>query len=239
VHLAGGRLIRTSRDGAAGGTAGVLEDYACVAEGLLVLSGVTGQARWTALAGELLETALTSFGDGHGGFYDTAADGERLFFRPAEPADNATPSGTFAVAGALLGYAALTGSARHREAAEAALGVLPAIAARYPRAAGEGLAVGEAWLAGPVEIAVVGRPDDARTRELHETALYAAPPGAVLALGDGVNAAVPLLVGRGLVGGAPAAYVCRQFACLAPVTTPQQLRTALAGPSSLPGAGSA
>jgi uncharacterized protein len=239
AHLTGGRLIRTSRDGAAGDTAGVLEDYACVAEGFLVLSGVTGEARWTALAGELLETALTSFGDGHGGFYDTAADGERLFFRPAEPADNATPSGTFAVAGALLSYAALTGSARHREAAEAALGVLPAIAARYPRAAGEGLSVGEAWLAGPVEIAIVGDPDDARTRELHETALHAAPPGAVLALGDGIDAAVPLLAGRGLVNGAPAAYVCRQFACLAPVTTPQELRSALAGPSSLRGARSA
>ena len=237
VHLGGGRLIRTSRDGTAGDTAGVLEDYACVAEGLLVLSGVTGEARWTALGGELLKTALTAFGDGHGGFYDTAADGERLFFRPAEPADNATPSGTFAVAGALLSYAALTGSARHRDAAQAALGVLPAIAARYPRAAGEGLAVGEAWLAGPAEIAVVGRLDDARTRELHETALYAAPPGAVLALGDGVEAAVPLLVGRGLVNGAPAAYVCRQFTCLAPVTTPQELRTALAGPSSLRAAG--
>jgi uncharacterized protein YyaL (SSP411 family) len=239
VHLAGGRLIRTSRDGTAGDTAGVLEDYACVADGLLVLSGVTGEARWTALAGELLETALTAFGDGHGGFYDTAEDGEQLFFRPAEPADNATPSGTFAVAGALLSYAALTGSARHRDAAGAALGVLPAISARYPRAAGEGLAVGEAWLAGPAEIAVVGRPDDARTRELHKTALLAAPPGAVLALGDGVDAAVPLLVGRGLVDGAPAAYVCRQFTCLAPVTTPQELTAALAGPSALRGAGSA
>ena len=239
VHLAGGRLIRTSRDGAAGDTAGVLEDYACVAEGFLVLSGVTGEARWLALAGDLLETALTAFGDGHGGFYDTAEDGERLFFRPAEPADNATPSGTFAVAGALLSYAALTGSARHREAAGAALGVLPAIAARYPRAAGEGLAVGEAWLAGPSEIAIVGDPDDERTGALHRTALHAAPPGAVLAVGDGVDATVPLLVGRGLVDGAPAAYVCRQFTCLAPVTTLQELRAALAGPSALRGAGSA
>ena len=158
------KLIRTSRDGYAGDTEGVLEDYACVAEGFLVLSGVTGEARWLTLAGELLETALEAFGDGAGGFYDTAADGESLIFRPADAADNATPSGTFAMAGALLSYAALTGSARHREAAEAALGVLPAIAARYPRAAGAGLAVAEAWLAGPAEIAIVGHEDDERTR---------------------------------------------------------------------------
>jgi hypothetical protein len=241
VHLADGRLIRTSRDGtagsstpsdgAAGSTAGVLEDYACVAEGFLTLSGMTGEARWLTLAGELLEVALAAFGDGSGGFYDTAADGEPMIFRPAEPADSATPSGTFAVAGALLGYSALAGSARHREAAAAALGVLPAIAARYPRAAGAGLAVAEAWLAGPAEIAVVGSPADERTRALHETALRAATPGAVLALGDGTEAAVPLLAGRGLVNGEPAAYVCRQFTCQAPVTTPEQLRKALAVPA--------
>jgi len=238
VHLTGGRLVRTSRDGTAGTSAGALEDYACVAEGFLTLSGVTGEARWMTLAGQLLEVALGSFGDGQGGFFDTAADDEPLIFRPADPADNATPSGTFAVAGALLRYSALTGSARHREAAGAALGVLPGIAARYPRAAGMGLAVAEAWLAGPPEIAIVGSPQDERTHALHETALHAAPPGAVLALGDGTGpadsgaagseAGVPLLAGLGLVNGAPAAYVCRQFTCQAPVITPEQLREALA-----------
>jgi uncharacterized protein YyaL (SSP411 family) len=236
-HRSGGRLIRTSRDGKAGDTAGTLEDYACVAEGFLTLSGVTGEARWLRRAADLLEVALGSFGDGEGGFYDTAADGEALIFRPADPADNATPSGTFALAGALLSYSALTGSARHREAAAGALGVLPGIAARYPRAAGAGLSVAEAILAGPAEIAVVGAPQDDRTRALHRTALHAAPPGAVLALGDGsqplgagdaLDGGVPLLDGRGLVNGAPAAYVCRQFTCQAPVTTPEQLRAVLA-----------
>jgi uncharacterized protein len=228
VHLVDGTLIRTSRHGAAGDTAGILEDYACVAEAFLVLSGMTGEGRWAALAEQLLDVALTEFGDGAGGFYDTAADGEPLIFRPADPADNATPSGTFAVTGALLRYATLTGSARYREAALAGLGVLPAIAARYPRAAGAGLAVAEAVLGGPVEIAVVGSAEDERTGELHRTALDAAPPGAVVAFGDGTGAQLALLEGRGLVGGAPAAYVCREFACRAPVTTPQQLRDALA-----------
>jgi uncharacterized protein len=234
VHLRGGKLVRTSRGGCAGDTEGVLEDYACVAEGFGVLSGVTGEARWLTLAGRLLDTALESFGDREGGFYDTAADGESLIFRPADAADDATPSGTFAMAGALLSHAALTGSARHREAAEAALGVLPAIAGRYPRAAGTGLAVAEAWLAGPAEIAVVGDEYDERTRVLHQTALHAAPPGAVLALGDGdpeTGEAMPLLAGRGLVGGAPAAYVCRAFACRAPVTSPEALRAELARPA--------
>jgi uncharacterized protein len=234
VHLRGDKIRRTSRGGYAGDTEGVLEDYACVAEGFGVLSGVTGEARWLTLAGRLLDTALEAFGDGTGGFFDTAADGESLIFRPADAADNATPSGTFAMAGALLSHAAVTGSARHRAAAEAALGVLPAIAARYPRAAGTGLAVAEAWLAGPAEIAVIGPGRDERTRVLHQSALHAAPPGAVLALGDGdpgTEQTVPLLAGRWQVDGAPAAYVCRGFTCRAPVTTPEELRAALAPPS--------
>jgi uncharacterized protein YyaL (SSP411 family) len=232
VHLAGGRLARTSRDGVAGPGAGVLEDYACVAEGFLALSGVTGEAGWLTLAGQLLDTALDRFGDGSGGFYDTADDGEALVYRPADPADGPTPSGAFAAAGALLSYAALTGSARHREAAEAALGVLAPIAGRFPRAAGWGLAVAEALLSGPAEIAVVGPPGAAGTAELHRTALEAAPPGAVIALGDGYGPpggadGIELLAGRGLVDGGPAAYVCRNFTCLAPVTEPAALRAAL------------
>ncbi len=238
LHVSAGRLARTSRDGVASGSAGVLEDYACVAEGLLALSGVTGEARWVSLAGELLGTALARFGDGSGGFYDTADDGEALVYRPADPTDGPTPSGAFAVAGALLSYSALTGSIPHREAAAAALGVVAPIAARFPRAAGSGLAVAEALISGPAEIAVVGPADDPRTAGLQVAALHAAPPGAVLALGDGTARAggsgggIPLLEGRGLVGGAPAAYVCRGFTCLAPVTEPEALRAALSGPAA-------
>ena len=233
VHVTAGapgsRLVRTSRDGTAGDSAGLLEDYASVASGLLTLAGVTGAARWVTVAEALLETVLASFGDGAGGFYDTAEDGERLIFRPADPIDNATPSGVYAAADALLSYAALTGSARYRDSAETALKALPAITGRYPRAAGMGLAVAEALLSGPAEVAIIGPDDDPRTRDLLRTALHSAPPGAVFARGDGSarDAEIPLLAGRGLVRGAPAAYVCRNFTCQAPVTTPADLREAL------------
>jgi uncharacterized protein YyaL (SSP411 family) len=232
LHLSANRIMRTSRDGVAGPSAGLLEDYACVASGLLALHGVTGDPRWVQVAGSLLDTVLAAFGDGSGGFYDTPEDGERLIFRPADPTDGATPSGAFAAADALLSYGALSGSQRHRDAAVAALRALPPLAVRSPRAAGMGFAVAEALLSGPAEIAIVGPDDDPRTRDLLRTALHLAPPGAVFALGagaDGAGAAepVPLLAGRVLVSGAPAAYVCRGFTCLAPVTTPADLREAL------------
>jgi uncharacterized protein len=227
-----GRIARVSRAGAVGAHAGVLDDYACVAEGYLVLLGVTGDAVWLTRAGTLLEHVLRRFGDGRGGFYDTADDAEQLVRRPQDPTDNATPSGQSAAAGALLTYAAVTGSSSHREAAEAALGATRALSAKAPRFAGWGLAVAEAVLAGPAEVAVVGAGGDPGRAALHRTAWESPAAGAAIVVGepDGQGASddvVPLLRERPLVDGAAAAYVCRGFVCDRPVTDPAALREAL------------
>ena len=224
VHLRNGRLLRTSRNGQPGAGAGVLEDYADVAEGFLTLCAVTGDARWLDLAGSLLDVALERFPDGSGGFFDTADDAERLVRRPQDPTDNATPAGQTAVAGALLTYAGYTGSTRHREAAESALGVVGTLAERFPRYAGWGLAVAEAQLDGPREVAVVGPASDADTAALRRTALAATAPGLVLAVDDpALDSPIPLLRDRPLVQGRPAAYVCRRFVCDRPVTSEAEL----------------
>jgi uncharacterized protein YyaL (SSP411 family) len=226
-----GRLLRISRDGRPGRHAGVLEDYADVAEGLLALYAVTSDPSWLTLAGRLLDTVLERFRDEtSGALHDTADDAEQLLRRPQDPTDNATPSGWTAAAGALLGYAAYTGSERHRAAAEQALGVVSALAGRAPRFIGWGLAVAEALLDGPREVAVIGPAEDPATAALRRAALLSTAPGAVLAVGepDGPAAAeVPLLADRPLVGGRPAAYVCRHFVCATPVTTAEELAVCL------------
>ncbi|WP_393097571.1 thioredoxin domain-containing protein [Streptomyces sp. LN325] len=224
------RLARTSRDGRVGANAGVLEDYADVAEGFLALASVTGEGVWLEFAGFLLDHVLAQFTDpGSGGLYDTAADAEQLIRRPQDPTDNATPSGWSAAAGALLSYAAHTGSEPHRAAAERALGVVKALGPRAPRFVGWGLAVAEALLDGPREVAVVGPAGDAMTRALHRTALLGTAPGAVVAVGAAGSDELPLLADRPMVDGGPAAYVCRNFTCDAPTTDPDRLRTALSG----------
>ncbi|MGV9727618.1 thioredoxin domain-containing protein [Streptomyces albogriseolus] len=232
VHLdEQARIARTSKDGQVGGNAGVLEDYADVAEGFLALASVTGEGVWLDFAGLLVDHVLARFLDVESGaLYDTASDAERLIRRPQDPTDNATPSGWTAAAGALLGYAAHTGSEPHRTAAERALGVVKALGPRVPRFIGWGLAVAEAVLDGPREVAVVGRgADDPATAELHRTALLGTAPGAVVAVGTEGGDEFPLLADRPLVDGAPAAYVCRNFTCDAPTTDPGRLRTALGG----------
>ncbi|MFJ9663715.1 thioredoxin domain-containing protein [Streptomyces sp. NPDC101219] len=224
-------LARTSKDGRAGVNAGVLEDYADVAEGFLALASVTGEGVWLEFAGLLLGHVLARFTDEESGaLFDTAADAERLIRRPQDPTDNAAPSGWTAAAGALLGYAAHTGSVRHRRAAERALGVVKALGPRVPRFIGWGLAVAEALLDGPREVAVVGpAPEDPGTVALHRTALLGTAPGAVVAVGTPESDEFPLLADRPLVDGRPAAYVCRNFTCDAPTTENDRLRVALGG----------
>ncbi|MFI1307376.1 thioredoxin domain-containing protein [Streptomyces sioyaensis] len=230
VHMDGqARLHRTSRDGTPGANSGVLEDYADVAEGFLTLASVTGEGVWVEFAGLLLDTVLHQFTTEDGALYDTAADAEALIRRPQDPTDNATPSGWTAAAGALLSYAALTGSSRHRDAAERALGIVTALAGRAPRFIGWGLAVAEAALDGPREVAVVGPPDDPATAALHHAALLATAPGAVVATGAPGSDEVPLLQDRPLVDGRPAAYVCRHFTCERPTTDPAELTAGLQG----------
>jgi uncharacterized protein YyaL (SSP411 family) len=226
VQVVDGRLRRTSRAGRPGSPAGVLEDYGCLAEAYCVLHQVTAEPRWLRRAGELLDTVLTRFADGEGGFYDTADDSEALVKRPRDPADNATPAGSSAVAGALLSYSALTASVRHREIAVTALSRVGSLVARQARFAGWAAATGEAVLAGPAEIAIVGD----ETGSLSRTAWTRAPGGAVIVSGFPDADGVPLLASRPLAGGLAAAYICRGFVCEKPITDSAELAAALGIP---------
>jgi hypothetical protein len=208
-----------------GEPAGVLDDYGSVAEAFCAMHQMTGEGRWLELAGPLLDVALAHFAAGGGGFYDTADDAEQLVARPADPTDNATPSGRSAVAAALVAYAALTGAVRYREAAQAAVASIAPLIADHARFAGYSCAVAEALLSGPYEIAIARpNPDDER---LLSMARRGAPPGAVIVAGAPDAPGVPLLAGRALIGGEVTAYVCRDFVCDRPVTTEAELAALL------------
>jgi uncharacterized protein len=229
LHVRGDKILRVSRDGVAGRHAGVLEDYAGVAGAFLALLSATGDGRWLQRAGTLLDEAVIRFSAGDGGFYDTAEDAEALVTRPRDPGDNASPSGHSALVHALLAYAAVTGSGRHRDAAEAALRRIHTLADRVPRFAGWSLAAAEAALAGPLEVAVVGAENDPLRHGLERVARHSTSPGAIVLAGppDTGTSVVPLLAGRGLVDGKAAAYVCRGMVCDRPVTTVEELRLLL------------
>jgi uncharacterized protein YyaL (SSP411 family) len=204
---------------------GVLDDYGCVAEAFCAVHQLTGDGRWLNLAGGLLDAAMTHFFDGER-LHDTADDAERLVARPADPTDNATPSGLSSLAAALVAYGALTGEPRYREQAVTALETVTAVMVRHPRYAGYASAVGEALLAGPYEI-VIALPETDTVSDLVPVARRFARPGSVLVVGRPDQPGVPLLAGRPLMNGLPTAYVCRGFVCDRPVTTADDLTALL------------
>ena len=225
THVVDGRLRRTSRAGSVGTASAVADDYGNLAEGLLALHQATGDPRWLATAGDLLATAVDRFGADDGGFHDTSDDAEELFTRPRSAADNAEPAGQSALAGALLTCSALTGDPSMRERAEAALAASGQLASRDPRFAGWALAVAEAAVAGPLQVALVGSGPDAEA--LVAATRRSTSPGLVLVHGRPDAPGIPLLAQRPLVGGHAAAYVCRGFVCDAPVTDVESLTAAL------------
>ncbi len=225
LHLVGGRLRRASLGGRVGDSAAILEDHAMLATGLLALYQLSGSVSWLTTATDLLDIALAHFADhdNPGRWFDSADDGEQLLLRPADPYDGATPSGASAITEALLTAAHLTGGERYRRAAADALQAHSPLLARAPRSAGHWLAVAEAAVRGPLQIAVAC---SGPSSPLLADARLLAPGGAIV-VGGAVDSS-ELLVGRDRIGGADAAYVCRGQVCDLPVTSAAELAAALA-----------
>jgi uncharacterized protein len=228
---ADGRLGRSWKDGRATGQ-GVLEDYANLAEGLLTLYEATFDEHWFATARSLADAILERFVDPEGGFFDTASDHERLFTRPKDLQDNATPSGGAVASLVLLRLAALTGESRYRDAAERALAGVAQLAGRYPTGFAMWLQAIDFALAPVAEVAIIGDPADEATVQLLREASGTYAPSRVVAFAPteqaAAESAIPLLHDRTLVKGKPAAYVCRGFSCRLPVTDVEALRDQLA-----------
>ncbi|HYO86741.1 MAG TPA: thioredoxin domain-containing protein [Dermatophilaceae bacterium] len=228
-HIVGGRLRRASLGGAVSEAAGVAEDYGNLALGLAKLTQATGDPSWLQTAHGLLDVALAHFRAEDGGFFDTPDDGEHLFLRPRTETDNAEPSGQSALAAGLVEVGALTGNADYLMVAAAAVRAAARVAGAAPRFGGWALAVAEAQLAGPVQVAIVHpeREPDPAAWALVDVSRRSGSAGLVLAHGRPDTPGVPLLTGRPLVGGRSAAYVCRGFVCDRPVTDPDVLARAL------------
>ena len=227
LHVADGRLRRASLGGVVGESAAILEDYAMLATGLLSVYQLTAEQIWLDHAADLIDIALLHFADPDrpGRWFDTADDAEQLMVRPADALDGATPSGASSIAEALLTAAHLVDAdraGRYGEAAAATLLAHSVLLAKAPRSAGHWLAVAEAAVRGPLQVAVATTDPDS---ELLTQARRLAPGGTVV-VGGAVDS-MPLLAGRDRVRGSDAAYICRGRVCDLPVTGAAELAEAL------------
>jgi uncharacterized protein YyaL (SSP411 family) len=222
-----GRLSRSFRSGRTAGTGG-LEDYACLADGLVSLYEATFAEPWLAAAREMVGVVERQFADDSGGWFDTASDAEALIVRPKDLQDGATPAGGSATATVALRLAELVGNDRLRAAAERAIGRIEPLAARFPRAFAVWLGASDFASGSVTQLAIVGDPKAPDTRALLEVARRGFQPYRVVAVGNPAGTIVDLLHGRFSIDGRATAFVCRGFTCELPVTEPGALADQLA-----------
>ena len=223
-----GFLFRSHKDGRARFNA-YLEDYAAFARGLVALYEATFELHWLAEAVRLTKIIQAQFADEvRGGFYQTGIAHEQLVVRRKDFIDNAIPSGNSMAAELLLRLAKLTGNDDYRSEATRIFQIMAAAMAQQPTGFGRLLTALDDLLSPSQEVAVVGALDDPRTQALLHEARRHYLPHTVLALRepDSENP-LPLLEGRTLVDGQPAAYVCENYACQLPVTGVDALRQLL------------
>jgi len=207
-----GRLRRASLGGRVGDSAAILEDHATLATGLLTLYQLTGDATWLGAATGLLDVALDHFADPQreGRWFDSADDAEQLMVRPADPLDGATPSGASTIAEALQLAAHLVPPTAPNAMPPRPTPHWPARRHPGPVATlgGHWLAVAEAAVRGPIQIAVACDPQHS---ELLSAARELAPGGAVV-VGGPLNSSELLVDRDRSMGPTPPTYAAAMCA---------------------------
>ncbi len=204
------------------------EDYGALLEALVTLAEVDDLA-WLGEARTVADGLLALFSDPAGGFFTTGSDAEALVVRPKDHMDQATPSENSLAANGLLRLAALTDDDTYRNAATAGVARVAPFLGRHPLAFAYALEAAERVVGPAREIAVIGPPEHPTTRALRRTVAAHLLSATVVASAAPATDGSPLVAGRGLVGGEPAAYVCEHYVCAAPVSTPESLDALLTG----------
>ncbi len=222
-----GRLWHTWR----GGTAKLdayLDDYACLANGLVSLYEASFDEQWIDEAVRLMDLVLAHFRDSdRGGFFYTADDHEQLIVRQRDVHDSSVPSGSAMAATALLRLGRLCGRTDYLTAASETLSTMVDVMRKFTLAAGQALIALDMYLGPTPEIVVLGDPQgegtaqalsDLRRRFLPNYVIACRPKAAVE---DASPELDPIFLGRAAQGDAPTVFICEKFACQAPVQGPQ------------------
>jgi uncharacterized protein YyaL (SSP411 family) len=231
-----GGLYRTYRAGKAH-LAAYLEDYAYLTQGLISLFEATGDDRHLEEATRLGKRLRTDFGDAQGGpFYQTAHDHEQLIARVRDGHDGALPNPNAIAAHALARLARHQGRPEWEERAREALRGYAKSVERLPRAFGSTLNALDFMCEASLELVLVGTPGEPGYDALcHEVAKRYLPNRVEARVRPGATTSSPLAEGKSTVNGQAALYVCRNFACLAPVTSPAAVAPLLTAGERQPG----
>lgn len=232
LALPEGRLLHRLRAGEAG-VAGMLDDYAFLAWGLLELYQTVFDTRYLGQAVAITKAMLAHFGDESGGLYLSPDDGETLLLRQKTYFDTAVPSGNSVAFLVLTTLFRLTGDKVFQEEAVRLARAAGARVTERPSGHTFFLCGLSQLLAPAAEVTLSGDPDAAAThalaraifgRYLPEVAVVLRPAGEepdIVELAPFTRHQMPL-------GDKAAAHVCRAGSCQPPTAASETMLEYLA-----------
>lgn len=219
-----GRLLHVWRDGRAVHPA-YLDDYAALAHALVTLYEATFEERWIDEAVRLADEIVARFADAdEGGFFYTSAEHESLIARKKDMLDSSIPSGGGLAAAALLRLGKLTGKPEYLETVDRALAASTKLMERAPLGTGQLHLTLDAWIGPAAEIVILAADESAENEALLGELRRRFLPNKVLAFrggrasGDRSAALDGIFAGKQPIAPGPTLFVCRNFACEAPVS---------------------
>jgi uncharacterized protein YyaL (SSP411 family) len=225
-----GKLLRTSRKGQSKLHA-YLEDYAYTARALIDLYEAAFNEKWLFQAEELAEEMITQFWDEKSaGFFNTSSLHKNLIVRTKSMNDSVMPSPVGVATETLFRLSVLLDRKGYRKKTQRVLMAHLPYMEKAPQGYLTLLSSINFLLDPPKEIAIAGKRDSEDTQRLLRTIHDFFIPHRIMAFVDPESPEasrlyekIPLLAGRKLVDGKAAAYVCENFACKLPVTSPKEL----------------
>ncbi|HCK40024.1 MAG: thioredoxin domain-containing protein [Planctomycetaceae bacterium] len=231
LRSAEGRLLHTWRHGQAK-LAAYLDDYACLANGLVSLYEANFEEHYLEQAATLMQVVLRRFQvENQGGFYYTADDQEKLIVRSKDFLDNAVPSGNAMAATVLIRLAKFTGDQNYQDAAKQTMLATMEYMQRSPSATCQTLIAVDFQLGPTYELAFACDRNVESSRQALAEIQGRFLPNKVFALvapdTKGFPAISDLLQGKTMLGDAPTLYLCEGFTCQAPAQGQDEIQYAL------------
>ena len=227
-------LYRRYRDGQCS-IEGYSEDYAFLVWGLIELFQVEGDIKWLEWALELQKRQDDLFWDEtEGGWYCTTDGDASVLLRLKEDHDGAEPSSSSVSVSNLLTLAHLTGDEDALSKVELTLGRFGHRLGQAARVVPMMLVSLVAFHAKVTQVVILGEQDAEETRAMERCVAVRYLPFVVRVTIEPGTAQARLAERLGFVGsmclfdGHPTAYVCSNFTCLEPVTSPEALDRQLA-----------
>ena len=209
---------------------GFADDYAFVIQGLLDLYEASFNVEWLKLANELQETNDRLFFDEkNGGYFSNSGKDESVFLRMKDDNDGAEPAASSLAALNLLRLSQLRDDQKMAERARKTIDAFATTLSHFPSAMPQMLVALDYSLSKPRQIVIAGKKDAPETKALLKEVHRHFLPKTILLLADGGEGQKYLgekneaIRAMSLVEGKPAAYVCENFTCKAPVTDAGQL----------------